>query len=493
MKILLTYPQFPETFWSYKHALQFIGKRAVMPPLGLLTIASMLPEEWELRLVDMNVQRLSKRDLEWADYVFLSAMVAQRDSVVEVVARCKEAGVPVVAGGPLFIGEHEQFPDVAHFIINESELLLPQFAQELQQGKARRIYESSAHPDLSLTPAPMWKLVSTRRYSQMCIQFSRGCPFACDFCNVTSMLGHTPRTKSAAQFIRELDLLYESGWRGTVFVVDDNFIGNKRILKNEVLPALIEWRKDKPEYGFSTEVSINLADDQELLDLMIAAGFTGVFIGIETPDEDSLTECSKLQNKNRDLADSIRLLQRAGLDVQAGFIVGFDSDKPSIFDRQITFIQETGIITAMVGLLQALNGTQLYERLRREGRLLEESSGNNTDASMNFIPKMDPQVLIDGYQRILENIYAPEAYYQRVRTFLREYRPADVVKSKLTFPEIQAFFKSIILLGIRGKERLHYWKLFLWTLSHRPRLFPLAITYSIYGFHFRRVWEAYTQ
>ena len=413
MNILLTYPEFPETFWSYKHALKFIGKRAVMPPLGLLTVASMLPKEWNVRLVDMNVQHLRKRDLEWADYVFLSAMVAQRDSVVDVIARCKAAGVPVVAGGPLFIGEHEQFPDVTHFIINEAELIMPEFVQDLARGEAKRLYEHSEHPHLSETPAPMWELVKTRRYAQMCIQFSRGCPFACDFCNVTAMLGHVPRTKSAEQFIHELDRLYESGWRGEVFVVDDNFIGNKRILKNEVLPALIEWRKDKPEYSFSTEVSINLADDEELLDLMIAAGFTAVFIGIETPDEESLAECSKLQNKNRDLADSIRLLHQAGLDVQAGFIVGFDSDKPGIFERQITFIQETGIITAMVGLLQALNGTQLYERLRNEGRLLEESSGNNTDASINFVPKMDLQVLLEGYQRILENIYSPEAYYQR--------------------------------------------------------------------------------
>ena len=493
MNILLVYPEFPETFWSFRHALSFIGKKAVMPPLGLLTVAAMLPEEWTPRLVDMNVQRLTRRDLEWADYVFISAMVAQRASVVEVLERCAEAGVPTVAGGPLFLGEHEDFPQVDHFVLNEAEVAFPEFVRDLQAGQARRVYEMDGHPDLSLTPAPRWDLVDMRRYAQMCIQFSRGCPFNCDFCNITAMLGRTPRTKTAPQLLAELDALYEAGWKGDVFIVDDNFIGNKRILKSQVLPALIEWRKSRPEVGFQTEVSINLADDPELIELMVAAGFTTVFVGIETPDEDSLAECSKIQNRGRDLKESVRYLQRAGLDVQGGFIVGFDSDKPGIFEQQVKFIQETGIITAMVGLLQAIKGTELYERLQREGRLLAESTGNNTDASINFIPKMDLQVLLEGYKRILENIYSPEAYYERVRIFLQHYMPAGVVKPKLRLPEFKAFFRSIYRLGIRGGERIYYWKLFFWTLFRRPSLFPKAITYSIYGFHFRRVWETYTR
>jgi len=493
VNILLTYPEFPETFWSFKHALKFIGKKASMPPLGLLTIAAMLPEEWNKRLVDMNVARLTKRDLEWADYVFLSAMVAQRDSVVELIDRCKAAGVPIVAGGPLFLSEHDQFPDVDHFVLNEAEITLPQFLEDFQRGEAKQVYETTEYPDLSEAPVPMWELADLRRYATMCMQFSRGCPFNCDFCNITAMFGHVPRIKSADQLVAELDALYAAGWKRDVFFVDDNFIGNKRILKNEVLPALIEWRKDKPGCSFSTEVSINLADDEVLRDMLVAAGFVRVFVGIETPDEESLAECSKIQNRGRDLVSSVRLLQEAGLEVQGGFIVGFDSDQPNIFDRQIKFIQETGIVTAMVGLLQAPSGTALYERLRREGRLLRESSGNNTDASINFIPKMDLQVLLEGYQRILESIYSPEAYYERVRTFLRTYVPSDVVKPRLTVPELGAFFKSIYLLGIKGKERIQYWKLFFWTLFRRPRLFSTAITYSIYGFHFRRVWEAYTQ
>jgi radical SAM superfamily enzyme YgiQ (UPF0313 family) len=493
MNILLVYPEFPETFWSFRHALRFIGKKSVMPPLGLLTVAAMLPKEWNKRLVDMNIQPLTHQDLDWADYVFVSAMTAQRKSAKDVVAMCKSAGKPVVAGGPLFLSEYPDFPEVDHFVLNEAEITLPQFLADLARGEPQRLYTTDQYPDLSLTPIPLWELVDMRRYAEMCLQFSRGCPFNCDFCNVTAMLGHVPRTKSGAQLVAELESLYAAGWRGDIFIVDDNFIGNKRILKKEVLPAIIEWRKDKPSIGFQTEVSINLADDDELIDLMVRAGFTTVFIGIETPDEESLVECSKIQNRGRDLVANIRKLHRAGLDVQAGFIVGFDTDKPSIFERQIRFIQESGIITAMVGLLQAPAGTKLYERLRKEGRLLESFTGNNTDFSINFIPKMDLQTLVDGYKRIVETIYSPEAYYERVKKFLSEYQPPKFVKPKIKLPELKAFFRSIYLLGIKGSERLEYWKLFFWTLFRRPNLFPKAITYAIYGFHFRRVFESYKQ
>lgn len=490
MNILLVYPEFPDTFWSFKHALKFIGKKASMPPLGLLTVAGLLPAEWNKRLVDMNVQRLTPRDVEWADYVFLSAMIVQRESVMRVIAACKEAGVPVVAGGPLFTAEPEAFPDVAHLVLNEAEITLPMFLEDLARGTPKRVYATSEFADITQTPAPLWHLVDMRHYATMAIQFSRGCPFNCDFCNITALLGRVPRMKSAEQLIAELDGLYRLGWKGGVFFVDDNFIGNKRKLKAEILPALIRWRANKPWVSFSTEVSINLADDEELLNLMVAAGFTTVFVGIETPDEDSLVECSKIQNRNRDLVASVRRLQRAGLEVQGGFIVGFDSDKPSIFERQIAFIQESGIVTAMVGLLQAPRGTRLYERLRKEGRLLREPTGNNTDFSINFIPKMNLDMLLNGYKRILDNIYSPAAYYQRVKTFLQEYAPSGVVRPKITWPQVLAFLKSIYLLGIKGAERIHYWKLFFWSLFRRPRLFPLAITFSIYGFHFRRVFGA---
>ncbi len=488
MKILLVYPEFPDTFWSFKHALKFIHKKAGSPPLGLLTVAAMLPSEWEKRVADLNVADITEEELAWADYVFLSAMVVQRKSARAIILRCKLAGVKVVAGGPLFTMEHEQFPDVDYFVLNEAEETLAPFLRDLELGQARRVYTSAEFPDIHQTPVPLWQLADLRYYDTVSIQFSRGCPFDCDFCNVTSLLGHRPRTKTAAQIIAELDSLYALGWRKNIFFVDDNFIGNKKHIKAEVLPALIEWRKGKAGMPFSTEVSINLADDPVLLRLMVEAGFDTVFVGIETPNEDSLTECSKNQNKGRDLVESVKQLQRAGLQVQGGFIVGFDNNTPSIFQQQIDFIQKSGIVTAMVGLLQAPLGTRLYERMQKEGRLVNEFSGDNVDGSTNIIPKMGMEPLREGYLKILSQIYAPEFYYERVITFLREY-PAPKIQAQIDLQYFLALWRSIYRLGIRGVERVQYWRLFFWTLFRRPRLFPLAITFAICGFHFRQVAE----
>ena len=486
MKILFIYPEFPDTFWSFKHALKFIQKKAGAPPLGLLTVAAMLPVEWKKRLVDLNATDLTNENLAWADYVFISAMVVQRESARVVIQRCKTAGVKVVAGGPLFTMEYEQFPDVDHFVLNEAEETLAPFLRDLSLGQAQRIYTSTEFPDIHQTPIPLWQMVDFKHYDTISIQFSRGCPFNCDFCNVTVLLGHRPRTKTAAQIIAELDSLYALGWRKSIFFVDDNFIGNKKQIKSEVLPALIEWRKGKTGMSFNTEVSINLADDPELLRLMVEAGFETVFVGIETPNEDSLTECSKSQNKGRDLVESVKQLQRAGLQVQGGFIVGFDNDSPSIFQQQIDFIQKSGIVTAMVGLLQAPLGTRLYERMQNEGRLVNEFSGDNVDGTTNIIPKMGLEPLREGYRKILEQIYAPKFYYERVRIFLREYQPPKI-RVQWEPQYILALWRSIYQLGIRGVERIQYWRLFFWTLFRRPRLFPLAITFTIYGFHFRQV------
>jgi radical SAM superfamily enzyme YgiQ (UPF0313 family) len=482
------YPEFPDTFWSFKHALQFIRKRAGAPPLGLLTVAAMLPREWEVRLVDENVDKLTNKDLAWADYVFISGMVVQRDSARKVIDRCQEMGITVVAGGPLFTCEPETFSDVDHLVLNEGEITLPRFLDDLERGTPQHMYTTDEYPDIQQTPAPRWDLLKLNRYATMAIQFSRGCPYNCDFCNVTALLGHRPRTKTAQQLIAELDALYALGWRSPIFIVDDNFIGNKKVLKKEVLPALIEWQKSKVGIPFNTEVSINLADDEELMELMVEAGFNTVFVGIETPDEDSLTECSKFQNRGRDLVESVNRLHRAGLQVQGGFIVGFDNDTPSIFQRQIDFIQNSGIVTAMVGLLQAPYGTKLYQRLKGEGRLLGNSSGDNADGWTNIIPKMPIEVLRQGYKNILSHIYSPKHYYERVKTFLREYKPPKF-GVYIDFEYVLAFFRSVYQLGIKGVERVHYWRLVLWTLLRRPRLFPLAITLAIYGYHFRRVCE----
>lgn len=491
MNILLVYPEFPDTFWSFKHALGFIGKKASSPPLGLVTVAAMLPREWNKRLVDMNVTRLKQSDLEWADFVFISGMVVQRESAFKVIERAKQSGVKVVAGGPLFTSEWERFASqVDYFVLNEAEITLPQFLADLEKGNPQQVYTTTQFPDITQTPIPMWELIDLRQYDSMSVQFSRGCPFSCDFCNITALLGHRPRTKTAEQIIAELDSLYALGWRRNIFFVDDNFIGNKRVLKESILPALIEWRKGKTGCLFITEASINLADDQELLDLMVKAGFISVFVGIETPDEDSLVECHKLQNKGRNLIESVKRLQRHGIEVMGGFIVGFDSDTTSIFKRQIDFIQHSGIVTAMVGLLQAPYGTELYRRLKNEGRVIDEMTGDNADGRTNIIPVMDLKQLRNGYLEILEGIYSPKPFYERVKRFLENYQPIRAPKH-LEWQEILAFFRSIYLLGIKGNERVEYWRLFFWTLFNQPRKFPLAITLSIYGYHFKKVFETH--
>jgi len=481
---------YPDTFWSFRHALKFIGRKASFPPLGLLTVAAMLPAKWEKRLVDMNVLPLSDEDLEWADYVFISAMTIQRESAREVIARCRQMGAKTVAGGPLFTACHEDFPEADHLVLGEAELTLPPFLADLRKGGARHLYADERWADLRITPIPLWDLIDVANYAAMNIQYGRGCPFDCEFCDITTLFGRRPRSKAKAQLLAELDSLYVRGWRGAVFFVDDNFIGDKGKLKREVLPAIIDWMEEKGRpFYFYTEASIDLADDPHLMELMVRAGFEEVFIGIETPNEESHTESGKVQNRNRDLLASVKSIQNAGLQVHGGFIVGFDSDPPSIFDKQILFIQESGIVTAMVGLLSAIRGTRLHQRLDREGRLLREGTGNNTAIDLNFITRMKTDELIGGYRTILNTIYSPRNYYQRVIRLFREYRPLHLGKFHLQPGYVGALFKSILFLGVIGKERLYFWKLFFWSLIRKPRLFPLAITYAVYGFHFRKVAE----
>jgi len=492
VKILLVYPKFPETFWSFKHALKFIFKKATNPPLGLLTAASILPKEWEKKLVDMNVISLTDKDLKWADFVFISAISIQKESVKEIMSRCQKIGAKIVAGGPLFTSNYSAFAQIDHLVLHEAEITLPHFLEDLKNGCAKHIYTSNQWADIKKTPVPQWELVNMKKYASMNIQYSRGCPFNCEFCDIPLFYGHKVRIKDKDQIIAELESLFLKGWRGEVFFVDDNFIGNKKTLKKEILPAVFQWMEQKKHpFSFFTQASINLSDDEELMQLMVQAGFDTVFVGIETPDEITLSECSKFQNKNRDLIACVKKIQKFGLQVQGGFIIGFDSDTLTIFERQIMFIQKSGIVTAMVGLLNALRGTKLHQRLEKENRLLKEITGDNTDCSINFVPKMQYKTLMDGYKKILKTIYSPDYFYKRVKEFLKDYEPLQKRRFRFRFSYLAAFFKSMLFLGILGKERFHYWRLLLWSMCSRPRLFPLAVTFTIYGFHFRKVFEKY--
>jgi radical SAM superfamily enzyme YgiQ (UPF0313 family) len=492
MKILLVYPQYPDTFWSFRYALKFVSKKASFPPLGLLTVAAMLPGGWEKKLVDMNVSQLTDEDIRWADFAFISAMVVQRDSAKEVISRCQRLGTRTVAGGPLFTTGHREFREVDHLVLGEAEVTLPLFLEGLAKGHAKRIYLSKARPDIRETPVPLWPLIKQKQYSSMSLQYSRGCPFNCEFCDIIILNGQRPRTKGREQVIAELEALYRRGWRSGVFFVDDNFIGNKKKLKEEILPAVIAWQKRKKyPFALSAEASINLADDKVLMQMMTEAGFNCVFVGIETPNEESLAECNKTQNRNRDLVASVKKIQNCGLEVQGGFIVGFDSDPLSIFKSQINFIQKSGIVTAMVGLLNVPPGTRLHKRLKEENRLVRAFTGDNNDLSLNFIPRMDPATLINGYKHILDTIYSPKQYYERVKAFLKEYRPGIRKKRRPHFYEVMAFLKSIWILGFKEKGRKYYWRLVLLTLMKYPRELPISISLSVYGYHFRKVVAKY--
>ena len=490
MKILMIYPKCPETFWGFKYALRFISKKASLPPLGLLTVASLLPANWEKRLIDTHVKKLTNRDILWADYVFISAMIIQEKSVREVIERCKALGRKIVAGGPLFTTNLEQFSDVDHLVLNEAEVNLPKFITDLKNGNPEHIYDNTRKADMTKSPLPMLDLIKSRPYATMSIQFSRGCPLDCEFCNVTVLLGRQYRTKTKEQILMEMENIYRKGWKGGVFFVDDNFIGNKAKLKNEILPAIIGWMRAKNyPFSFITQASLDLSDDPELMKMMALAGFNVVFIGIESVDEKSLLECNKFKNQNRDLIACVKKIQKNGLEVQAGFIVGFDSDSPTIFERIIDFVQKSGIATSMVGMLNAPKGTKLYKRLQREGRIVKADTGDNTDFATNLEPLMGSETLLNGYRKILQKIYSPKYYYARLIIFLKNYKPLSLNRHNFSFNRIMAGLKSVLWLGIIGKERVQYWKIFFWSLLKKPKLFPLAITLSIYGHHFRRVFE----
>lgn len=485
MNILLIYPQYPDTFWSFKHSLKFIAKKAAFPPLGLLTVAAMLPDNWRKKLVDLNVESLSDEQLAWADMVFISAMIVQKESALQIIKRCREHGKKIIAGGPVFTTQHEQFKGVDHFILNEAEITLPRFLTDLTAGSPNPLYTSEERPDISQTPIPLWSLINLKNYATMAIQYSRGCPFNCEFCDIIIMNGRIPRVKSPIQMQREFQALYDAGWRKSVFIVDDNFIGNKKEVK-QLLPSLIDWQREH-QFPFTllTEVSVNLANDEELMQLMSAANFFKVFMGIETPNQDSLVECGKSQNTGRSLVKVVDTIHQHGMQVMGGFIVGFDHDPENIFDLQVRFIQQIGVVTAMVGILTALPQTRLWHRLKAEGRLLSDASGENTDGGLNFEPIMAKEKLLEGYQSLLTSLYSPKNYYKRINTFLKNYTPT--ARTRLSWEDLLAFMRAGWRLGIVSKARFRYWKLLVKTFIVNRSAVPIAVELAIHGFHFEKV------
>jgi radical SAM superfamily enzyme YgiQ (UPF0313 family) len=494
MNVLLIYPEFPDTFWSFKHALKFLGKRAAQPPLGLMTIAALLPKSWKKRLVDTNVERLRDRDLAWADVAMLSAMHIQRESLAAIIERCRARGLRTVVGGPIASSLSPEELKADHVVIGEAEALMGNVARELEEGVAKPVYQATERPEMETSPLPDLSLIKMNRYSTMAVQYSRGCPFNCEFCDIIEIYGRRPRTKAIQQVLAELDQLYAAGWRETVFIVDDNFIGNKARAK-DLCRTLIDWRSQhRISLDFNTEASLNLADDPELMQLMKDAGFVSVFLGIETPDEADLIACNKLQNTQRSLLDSVATIQSYGMQVMGGFILGFDTDREDIFDRMVEFIQKSGIPIAMVGLLQAMPGTQLFQRLWKEGRILSEGLGDNTDDKLNFLPHMDATRLVEGYRSVIKRIYSREAYYERVKLYLSRIQPQLRERKRgerragqqwLTVGNARAFVTSIVRQGIFARQRWSYWK-FLLTVAMRYRnCIGPAMTLAVMGYHFQ--------
>ncbi len=487
MNALLIYPEFPETFWSFKHALKFLGKRAAQPPLGLMTVAALLPGTWNKRLVDTNVERLRDRDLAWADVVLLSGMHIQRESLVAIVDRCRVRGLRTVVGGPIASSLSAAELKADHVVIGEAESLIGDLARDLERGIAKAVYQAAERPAMEASPLPDLSLIKMRRYSTMAVQYSRGCPFNCEFCDIIEIYGRRPRTKAITQVLAELDQLRAAGWREAVFIVDDNFIGNKARAK-ELCVALAKWRSQyKTSFDFNTEASLNLADDPELMQLMKDAGFVSVFLGIETPDESGLIASNKLQNTRRSLLESVAKIQSYGMQVMGGFILGFDTDREDIFERMADFIQSSGIPIAMVGLLQAMPGTQLFRRLWREGRILDAGHGDNTGDKLNFLPCMDAAMLVEGYHSVLRRIYSCEAYYDRVKLYLSRTQPKPGERKFkqrwLTRANTRALVTSIVRQGIFGRQRWSYWKFLAEAATRYRRSFGTAMTLTVMGYH----------
>ncbi len=490
-RVLLVYPEIPATYWSFKYTLPFIDKRAAFPPLGLLTVAALLPGNYHVTLIDMNVTPLREKDILDSDLIFISSMIVQRESLERVIKLCNELQKPVVAGGPYPTSSFKKIQGVDHFVLNEAEVTLIPFIRDFERGRTKRVYRSDRKPDLKKIPVPRFDLIDMSNYTSMAIQYSRGCPFNCEFCDIIEMYGRIPRTKSPAQLINEMEALYGLGYRGSLFIVDDNFIGNKRNVK-VLLGEIIEWQQTHGyPFAFFTEASINLADDNELMDLMAQAGFNMVFIGIETPVEETLSSVQKTQNTRVEMLSCINAIQKKGMEVSAGFIVGFDNDPINIFDLQIDFIQRSSIPMAMIGLLIALPNTQLYRRLASEQRIIDEASGNNThDLQLNFIPRMDINKLIEGYKRIITEVYRPVNYFQRCLRLLKKLPRLMNSTGEITMSKAKMGLRALVFSLFAqtfSNYGVRYIAYLIKSLITKPLLFPKAVKLAIMGHHFFRI------
>jgi radical SAM superfamily enzyme YgiQ (UPF0313 family) len=461
IKVLMVWPSFPPSFWGFEGVLEMIPERAMTPPLGLITVAALCPATWEIRLIDHAFQELRDEDLLWADLVMVSAMHAQRADALTTLSRARSFSRRTFVGGPWASTDPEAVLRVAdHVMVGEAEEAFPGIARELENGTARALYRIADKPDMTRSPVPRFDLLQREKYTSMPIQFSRGCPFQCEFCDIITIYGRKPRAKTPAQVIRELDVLRGLGWRNEVFIVDDNFIGNHaRAL--ELTKELIVWQKlHHQPFSFYTEASINLAAQEELLNAMVAANFMYVFIGIETPSAEALQESRKFQNLRKNNVEQVRIIQEAGLWVLAGFIVGFDSDDETIFDRQLEFIDQTAIAWAMAGILMAPPTTALFDRMKREGRLIEDSQSIANFGLPNFRTKLPLPVLLRGLCKLLNGLYQPDAFFARALHSLQVWQPKPTQKPPNlgVVYNLRVLFASIWTQGMRSNYRRSYWR-----------------------------------
>ncbi|MBV8883653.1 MAG: B12-binding domain-containing radical SAM protein [Chroococcidiopsidaceae cyanobacterium CP_BM_RX_35] len=478
MRVLLLYPLFPESFWSFNKALELIGRKVSLPPLGMITVAAILPQTWEFRLVDRNVRFETEADWAWADLIIVSGMIVQKSDLVSIIREAKQRGKLVAAGGPYVTS----VPDAAiaagvdFLVLDEGEITLPQLVEALDRGETSGMFSAGDNkPDVTHTPVPRYDLLDLDAYSDMSVQFSRGCPFQCEFCDIIVLYGRKPRTKTPAQLLAELQTLYDLGWRRSVFVVDDNFIGNKRNVKL-LLRELAPWMAAHGyPFRLSTEASVDLAQDQELLDLMIAANFSAVFLGIETPDTDSLALTQKFQNTRNSLVEAVQTINLAGLRVMAGFIIGFDGEKAGAGDRIIDFVEATAIPQALCSMLQALPHTALWKRLQQEGRLLEgrEECDIHQTTLTNFIPTRPLEELAQEYVSCFWRLYEPERYLARVYRHFLNMRPTPH-KKQFRIPELMDIRGLLIVCwrqGLKRQTRWQFWHQLFSIVRQNPGVF----------------------